>query len=505
LMSRAAFPPAKLQSLCQSWEPAFSDIAAACYEQVIKASYKDNGGLAEQSFLAWITLRSDNEQLTEESLKVLPEQWNTGAVDNVRAFLQGSIPPTVPDWWRGSSDRRKAFATLMLLAGRRFAHRGPKFVETCWRTGIAVVQHLLEPPAGGGMPLTPGVTLNLYQELALLYIRYPDFDPAQWKLKQLIREIFAEKGQAIASHNLEAEQRFHTILGMIFAQQKNWGSDSDSHSAAFQLLWALKAADQRYQEEGIYQPLPEIKELQEHVYRASNQPEKANQSLWNAALAYMDIDQLNRAAQIIDEIPDAAGMDKVSLSKLLQLRSQASVGSANPDLVAQFQSLAGKAGVGAEFLKRQQFKILGDLVSTSSDLRDKSILQHALDAFDLTTKQGVPLVGVGDLMRWQAVQQRVVNSVGGQVKEVPIRGSGHVTATPLKLSLPGHTSPQTVEVPEATVQAAQIARAIGPENVVQMRSNLVYDGNKLSVPADKLDSAHIRERLKAVGIKVVAQ
>ena len=266
-----------------------------------------------------------------------------------------------------------------------------------------------------------------------------------------------------------------------------------------------RAKQTTHQEEGVYQPLPEINELQVSVYRATNQPEKANQSLWNAALAYMDSDQLDRAALVINETSEAAGMDKVSLTRLLQLRRQAASGSVTPDLVAQYQSLAGKPGIGAEFLKRQQFKILGDLVSTSSDVHDQSTLQRALDAFDLTTKQGVPLIGVGDLKRWQAVQQSVLRSVGGQVKEGPIRAPGHVSGTPLKMTLPGRTSSQTVEVPQTTVQAAQIARAIGPENLVQMRSRLVYDGNTLSMPAEKLDNAQVRERLKAAGVRVVPQ
>jgi hypothetical protein len=220
----------------------------------------------------------------------------------------------------------------------------------------------------------------------------------------------------------------------------------------------------------------------------------------------MDSDQLNHAAQIIERIPENAERDKVSLSGILQLRQAVAVGSANPALIAQYQSLSGKPGIGADFLKRQQFKILADLVSKSSDAADKIALQHALDAFDLATKERVPLVGARDLMRWQAVQQKVLNGVGGRGKEVSVRAPTNTSGTPLKLSLPGHTSPQEVEVPETTLRAAQITRVVGPEKLAQMRSRLFYDGNRLSLPpTEKLDSAHMKERLKAAGIKVVSQ
>jgi hypothetical protein len=135
------------------------------------------------------------------------------------------------------------------VCGHHFVSRGPQYVETCWRTGIEAVQHLLEQGPGSNMPLSPAVTLNLYQELALLYIRYPDFDPDQRKLHGLTNEIFEQKGLAIASHNLEAEQRFHTVLGMIFVEQKTWGSDGNPRSAAYQLLRTVEVAKQRYQEE----------------------------------------------------------------------------------------------------------------------------------------------------------------------------------------------------------------------------------------------------------------
>src|SRR6185312_13784048 len=92
---------------------------------------------------------------------------------------------------------------------------------------------------------------------------------------ELVEQIFFDKMGAIQSKDLEAEQRYHTVLGLIFAGQQKWGSDDDSHSAAFQLRRVVEVANERYQKESIYQPLPEIKELRAKVYEKTNHPVEA--------------------------------------------------------------------------------------------------------------------------------------------------------------------------------------------------------------------------------------
>src|SRR5215472_4221204 len=329
----AGVAPGKLEPTCEKLEITFPEIAAACYEHVLNAAYKNDQALAEKAFLAWLTLLAGNERLTENSLQAIPASSNEDIINNVRGLLRGDDPRYVPGWWRSSRERRKAHAALLLLVGHRFPSRGPQYAEECWQTGLESVKDVYEPEPGPyGFPLSPVVTINLYQELALLYLRYSDVGSNEVKLRDLVNEMFAMKGEAIQSHNLEAEQRFHNLLGIIFVQQKNWGSDGNPRSAAYQLRRTVEVADERYKTEGLYQPLAQIKELRARGYREHGQTEQANQSLLNAALAYMDSDELIDCARIIAQLPDNAA-DKSSLSTVLRLRQVASQGVVSPDLL----------------------------------------------------------------------------------------------------------------------------------------------------------------------------
>jgi len=94
-------------------------------------------------------------------------------------------------------------------------------MEGTWQTALKIVRGDHRSPS----------SLELRRALALLYVRYPDLDPTQSKLKDLVEQIFEDKMGAIQSNDLEAEQRYHTVLGLIFAGQQKWGSDYDPYSA----------------------------------------------------------------------------------------------------------------------------------------------------------------------------------------------------------------------------------------------------------------------------------
>src|SRR5205807_816936 len=119
--------------------------------------------------------------------------------------------------------------------------------------------------------------------------------------------------------------------------------------------------------------------------------------------------------------------------------------------------------------------------------------------FSLTVGKHVPLIGVNDLSRWQAVQRRLVNSVGGRSEAIQIRPGGG--GSTLKLSLPGSTIPQNVEVTSQTLQAAHVVQVLGPEKVVQYSRSMSLSGGKLATPEA---SPEMRQKLEIRGVKVTA-
>jgi hypothetical protein len=457
--------------------------------------FAGNTSLAETALVTWLGIIGRQEKVGEQMLEGLPRNWGTAALPPLTALLRGDLSRITDNWWTQSGSRSEAWARFLLALGQESASHDPKTMERIWQTALQTVKN--NPRSASG--------LELRRALALLYVRHPDLDVTHGKLNELVEQIFFDKMGAIQSKDLEAEQRYHTVLGLIFAGQQKWGSDDDSHSAAFQLRRVVEVANERYQKESIYQPLPEIKELRAKVYEKTNHPVEAANARWDSLLAYMDSDQLDRASNAMEAIQDSGKFDKATLTSLLKLRRDASAAPAERKslLITQISALGPKAGISPEFLQRQQFKALADLITIGpAGAAETASVQAALAAFSLTVDQHVPLIGVKDLGRWQAVQQRIVESVGGRSEKMQVRpGTGGAT---LKLALPGSAVPQNVNISAQTFQAAHVAQVLGPEQLTHYNRSLSLSNGKLAAPDSAVTSPEVRRKLEMKGITVMA-
>lgn len=485
----------ELQSRCKEWEALYPTLAASCYEQFITMVFAGNNTAAETALVTWLGIIGRQEKVGAQVLEGLPRNWGTTALPPLSAILRGDLSRITENWWTQSDSRREAWARFLLAVGQESASHDPKAMERIWQLALNTVKS--DPRSASA--------LELRRALALLYVRHPDLDLSHSKLNDLVEQIFVDKMGAIESKDLEAEQRYHTVLGLIFAGQQKWGSDNDSHSAAFQLRRTVEVADERYRKEAIYQPLPEIKELRVKVYEKTNHPVEAANARWDTLLAYMDSDQLDRAAQVMEAIQDSGKFDKVTLSSLLKLRRDAGATPAEQkgSLITELSTLKPKGGISAEFLQRQQFKALADLVTIGpAGASETASVQAALAAFSLTVEQHVPLIGVKDLSRWQAVQQRLVESTGGRSEKMQVRpGRGGAT---LKLALPGSAVPQNVDVSAQTFQAAHVAQVLGPEQLTRYSRSLSLSNGKLAAPDSAVTSPEVRRKLEMKGVTVTA-
>jgi hypothetical protein len=207
----------------------------------------------------------------------------------------------------------------------------------------------------------------------------------------------------------------------------------------------------------------------------------------------------------MEAIQDSGKFDKATLTSLLKLRRDASAAPAERKslLITQISALGPKAGISPEFLQRQQFKALADLITIGpAGAAETASVQAALAAFSLTVDQHVPLIGVKDLGRWQAVQQRIVESVGGRSEKMQVRpGTGGAT---LKLALPGSAVPQNVNISAQTFQAAHVAQVLGPEQLTHYNRSLSLSNGKLAAPDSAVTSPEVRRKLEMKGITVMA-
>jgi tetratricopeptide (TPR) repeat protein len=485
--------PSELMSRCRQWEALFPSLTTGCYEQVI-ATAGDDQALSENTVAAWLSLVARQEQVTPDLLERLPSGYNPSVTKPLAMAMHGELPANAANWWTQRNDRSEAWARFLLALGEQESAAAPEKAERIWQYALVPVR---EDPRSAS-------SLELRRALALLYVRQPRLDANGAKLHELVQRIFESKMGAIQSKDLEAEQKYHAVLGLIFAGQKNWGNDGDAYSALFQLRRTVEVANERFQREGIYQPLPEIKALRVKAYQQTGRTTQAAQAQWDTALAYMDTDQLDLAGKAIEAVPPSPAFNKQALLALLQTRMQA--GSATPQktsqLITNLSSVAATQGISKEFLQRQQFKALADIAAADDGKGGSDSVRAALDAFSLTVDQRVPLVGVNDLGRWQVVQQKVVQSVGARSEKMQVRPGGG--AATLKLALPGSTVPQNVVVSTQTIQAAHVARVLGPETVAQYRGKMVLSDGKLVVPHTAANDPGVRQKLESTGVKVTA-
>jgi len=82
------------------------------------------------------------------------------------------------------------------------------------------------------------------------------------------------------------------------------------------------------------------------------------------------------------------------------------------------------------------------VVTGSAEAAETESVQAALKAFSLAVEQHVPLIGVNDLGRWQAVQQKLVNSVGGRSEKIQVGPADRAEAPHSRWCYPDQLSPK---------------------------------------------------------------
>ena len=217
---------------------------------------------------------------------------------------------------------------------------------------------------------------NLPMEIALkLAVRYARRGPPN-KLHALEAEFFNEKAVAYQSEDLEAIQRYHTILGLTYFELKRY-SGTGYDNAIFQLGRALETADRRVKKDpGVYRPLPHLSERLGKSYEATGSKTKANAPFLDAAEGYLDLDALTEASVMMKRLdPGITGRDATRRHGIAEiLRTRQLIANAdtvlwaiddkgNVRVPAEQQWLMEKkpSELRPEFVDRQRFKAFADL------------------------------------------------------------------------------------------------------------------------------------------------
>jgi hypothetical protein len=299
------------------------------------------------------------------------------------------------------------------------------------------------------------IRLDIARDLIKVYREKGKDREARREIENL---LFDEKVMAIRSKDLEARQRYHTTLGLIYTEWGQWGSEQDARSAVFQYQSALRAAADRTESEGApYQPLPHLKRALGHAYARSGQAGMAGQSFAAAGEGYLDLDDLDEARNMVGQAEMRLGAEAVKGVKVvLDLkeeirrisRSGADLSPARTEELARLVT-AGvtteKTSLAADFLRRQQFKMLSDL-GLAAKRAGQLPASVALESRALQIlAEGARPVSLGDVARIEGMQEVFSQVVRFTSKTGPVQ-----TATGRK---PREATPGTeiaVEIPLGT-------------------------------------------------------
>jgi hypothetical protein len=478
--------PATLELLQygKDWEVRYPGSAADAYGAILTGSFRPGGqrdAIADSAVVGLVRTQARNRLTVGKTPPAVDTGWTP--VREIRVFLQTAAPEAAP-WWGQGAERQSALAQAALAGGRVGVTEGKYDVaERIWTEGVRLARR------------SSAVSLDLERELATLYFRQPALDPGRKKFDALEQEIFAGKFGALATGDLEAAQRYHTTLALIYVARGVWGG-TYARNAGQQLTWALDKAEERRQRQQFYQPLPELRQLLAHGLDSLKSYGEAGRRYAAAAAAFLDTDDLDAADSAVQNGKRLAA-DVTGPARVLALRSDLahSVETASRCSPGSIAAIVGPGN--SDFFSRQRFKILADC----SKVDPRFSRQYAIAAFRLVDSARVTLVGGSDVVRFERVMSTLLEPFGVAFQAAhldPVPPSGGPS---IQVSLPGETTPLWVAAALDDVIAARVVAELGAG--VNPFPITVSSG-VLSIPASAAALPGLLKRLQGVtGVREV--
>jgi tetratricopeptide (TPR) repeat protein len=477
----------ELLQYARDWEVRYPGSAAEAYRAVLRGSFGPEGqrdAAADTAIVGLVRAQARSRLTVSEVPPGVSADWTP--IRELHAFLSTPKPDAAP-WWMQGAERREVLAQAALAVGRAAVGAGDYDVaELLWTQGVKLARR------------SSTVSLDLQRELALLYFRQPALDPDRYKFDALEQKIFEGKFGALAAGDLEAAQRYHTTLGLIYVERGVWRSPNYARNAEQQLTWALDKADERQRIQRFYQPLPELRQLLAHGLDSLGSRREAARGYAEAAAAFLDADDLG-AADIAMRSATRLDGDATGAARVLALRSELARGGETAAEACTAERIATIRGGGnADFFARQRFKVQADCVKAGPASRKR---ENAIAAFRLVDSAGVTLVGGGDVARFERVMITLLDPFGVSFQTAHLDPAPAPGGPSIQVSLPGETRPLWEAAALDDVIAARVVAELG--TAVTPFPIAVVAG-VLSVPATPEVPPGLLKRLEGVpGVRVV--
>lgn len=379
-------------------EYGLSEMAMKGLEDIVVKLCENNLEIKDSIILSWAGILAGNNWVQPRLAKRLANMAcdHEGFEQLGKNISEGwSTQLNRSDWWR-ENDRRyffyqalqKSWADYLLSTGAK--KEAMELYRSCRQESGRLQDFSAEIYGRSGV-----LEMEILIQLARLY-GDKSLDQNGENFRVLEQELFEQKGEAYRSQDLESIQKFHTILGLIYVDQKKW-EGGYAKNARFQLSNAISTAQRRAEiDPSVYTPLPHLYKYLGDTYTAIGNNEQAADAYLNAAIDYLETDNLTISKEMID-LADQH-IDRESNRQTLKKRSEVvSILSTRESISeldansfskdnqryfrndSKFQWLTNARlirTVESSVLERQRFKVL-------ADLRAQAIKVGAMDESDI--------------------------------------------------------------------------------------------------------------------------
>ena len=365
------------------------DLARKGYLAVLKKAISANDqSIAGEACIGWLdALILTPERINSSIVNELPDTITWGSECNFQLHKMFSDPLSFFTSQRNKSfslKERHIIATVLLGLESGYVMQGDikyavKLLEEAFRAAPWFYRYHSDELKD----LHP-VQTNIALELARLYTNYPEFDPDKSKFNTLIRELFNEKAVHYRQNDLEAIQRSHTVLGLIYAERNVWNSNWYAGNAIFQLEHAIKVQQELEKKDpSKYKPVPSLYQTLAKGYDITGQKKEEATALINAAKDYLDIDYIDASERYVKQ---ARNIQMLTPEQTTLLRALNSIIDIRSDILnnrlnfredpAVLEQTISRSVLFADsvkisdnsFLNRQRFKILSDIGQRVSEV-----------------------------------------------------------------------------------------------------------------------------------------
>lgn len=208
----------------------YNDIAINALQDLIEKEYLSIEQISEGTLLFWLSLSSEQDL---RNISQVASSWDHSGINQLIELFRNPSGEANLEWWMSSEEveitrglkLRKDLVICHILRelGNRLLSEN-KIVPAeivlvkAYRTirGDDIYSFLAKTES------IPTLFFYVAEDLGILYTQYPTLPGALQKFSELENELFNGKTRAYLEMSKEGVMKFHTTLGLIYAERNQW-------------------------------------------------------------------------------------------------------------------------------------------------------------------------------------------------------------------------------------------------------------------------------------------